>query len=394
MPDSLSNHDTVGVFRSERIGAIRAAAEAILPDVIALTERLIKVPAPTGSEAERAVVVAEAMSLEGMTPSIDSIGNVTATINGQRPRENTPVILAAHTDTIFPHGTPLEVTRTTSRISGPGVGDNCLGVAALVYLSRLFARAGIQPAGDILLAADVGEEGLGNLRGMRAVLEAWPNAKAVVAIEGHNLGRLTHVAVGSRRLLVTATGPGGHSWGDAGRPSAVHALAQIVSELSALPLPRSPKVSLNVGTFQGGVSVNTIAPTATCLVDLRSVDDTALRRLTERVERIIGSANRSGVRVVIDVMGDRPAGVVSLDSSIVQMATSILGALQVDVAFDASSTDANIPISKGIPAVCIGLSRGGNVHRVDEYIEVELITTGLAQLALLSLALADDSRTA
>jgi len=374
--------------------AIHAVVEPLVPQVLELTTEIAQVAAPTGEEMARSRHVTNLLPRLGLTEKeTDELGNVVATLRGRRS-DGPAVLLAAHLDTVFPATTVLDVRHENGRLHGPGVGDNSLGIAAMLMLPRIFHAVGVEPAVDVLLAANIGEEGLGNLRGMRAVMDAHPRIAAAVAVEGHNVGRVTHIAVGSRRLRVVFHGPGGHSWGDAGRPSAVHVLAQIVSELSSLPLPRSPKVSLNVGTFQGGVSVNTIAPTATCLVDLRSVDDAALRRLTERVERIIGSANRGGVRVEVDVMGDRPAGVVSLDSEIVQMATAILGALRVDVAFDASSTDANIPISKGIPSVCIGLSRGGNVHRVDEYIEIELISTGLAQLALLSLALADDSRTA
>jgi tripeptide aminopeptidase len=382
---------TVGrALTADRIAAVRSAAAAIAPDVVALTEQIARVPAPTGEEGERSRFVGELFRQRGHQTEVDALGDVVVPIAGRNGAAGAPVILAAHLDTVFPAATALRISRADSRLAGPGVGDNSLGVAALVCLPELLRAANEAPDRTVLLAADVGEEGLGNLRGMRAVLDARPDAAAVVAIEGHNLGRLTHVAVGSRRLKLTATGPGGHSWGDAGRPSAVHALAKVIAELSALPLSRSPKTSLNVGVFQGGVSVNTIAPEAWCVVDLRSVDAGALRRLGERVERVVAGANRGGVRVGAEVLGERPAGVVPLDSPIVRAATDVLGALGVEASYDASSTDANIPISRGVPAVCIGLTHGGNVHREDEYIELEPIATGLAQLALLTLALAED----
>ena len=372
-----------------RLAALRAAAESLAPAVIDLTTRIAAVPAPTGDEGERAAVVAAMLRDAGLPVSTDPLGDVLATLPGVN-RGRPPVVLAAHTDTVFPRATPLQIRREGERVLGPGVGDNSLGVAALVSLPALLRAAGFAPAVDVVLAADVGEEGLGNLRGMRAVMDAYPNAGAVIAIEGHNLGRLTHVAVGSRRLRVTATGPGGHSWGDAGRPSAIHALARVVADLGAMPIPRAPKSSLNVGTFVGGVSVNTIAPVATCVIDLRSVDAPTLTRLGERVDRIIEAANRDGVAFTRDILGERPAGVVPLESSIVRLATGVLSALGVETSYDASSTDANVPISRGIPAVCVGLTSGGNVHREDEWIAVDPIPTGLAQLGLLTLALADE----
>lgn len=212
----------------------------------------------------------------------------------------------------------------------------------------------------------------------------------MVALEGHNLGRVTHVAVGSRRYRVKATGPGGHSWGDFGQPNAIHALAKFIAELDAISLPRMPKTTLNVGTIEGGVSVNTISPSASCLLDLRSTDEHALQRLSERVTRLAAKHSRSdGVMLHLDTIGERPAGVVPVDSPIVKVATATLSALGVDATLDASSTDANVPIAAGMPAVCVGLTSGGNVHRVDEYIDTASIPLGVAQLGLLSLAICE-----
>jgi tripeptide aminopeptidase len=196
--------------------------------------------------------------------------------------------------------------------------------------------------------------------------------------------------VGSRRFRITAIGPGGHSWGDFGRPSAIHALAKLVSELDAIPLPRSPKTTLNVGTICGGVSVNTISPSASCLVDLRSTDETALRRLSERVTRLAKQSSRAdSIAFELEAIGERPAGVVAVDSPIVTVTAKTLQVLGVEPSFDASSTDANVPIAAGLPAVCIGLTTGGNVHRTDEYIDLEPVATGVAQLALAALAIAE-----
>ena len=377
---------------SERIEAVRAAADAVTPDVLELTALISAVPSPTGEETAKSLLVERLFATAGLTTERDAIGDVVGVIPG-RPQSragSSRLVVAAHIDTVFPIGTPLEVRRSAERLSGPGVGDNSVAVAAAIKLADLLRIAGEVPAVDVLLTGNVGEEGLGNLRGIREVLAARSDIGAVVALEGHNLGRVTHVAVGSRRFRITVKGPGGHSWGDFGRPNAIHGLSKLVAELDTIPLPRSPKTTLNVGMISGGVSVNTIAPEASCLLDLRSIDESALRRLSDRVTRLVDRSNRGDAVIYkAESIGERPAGVVAADSPIVQIAASTLTALGLEPSFDASSTDANVPIAAGIPAVCIGLTTGGNVHRTDEFIDLEPVAKGVTQLALLTLALAE-----
>ena len=376
----------------ERIEAVRAAADAVTPDVLELTALISAVPSPTGEETAKSLLVERLFATAGLTTERDAIGDVVGVIPGRPPSRagSSRLVVAAHIDTVFPIGTPLEVRRSTERLSGPGVGDNSVAVAAAIKLADLLRIAGEVPAVDVLLTGNVGEEGLGNLRGIREVLAARSDIGAVVALEGHNLGRVTHVAVGSRRFRITVKGPGGHSWGDFGRPNAIHGLSRLVAELDAIPLPRSPKTTLNVGMISGGVSVNTIAPEASCLLDLRSIDESALRRLSERVTRLVERSNRGdAVAYEAETIGDRPAGVVSADSRIVQIAAGALTTLGLEPSFDASSTDANVAIAAGIPAVCVGLTTGGNVHRTDEFIDLAPVPQGVTQLALLTLALAE-----
>ena len=376
----------------ERIDALCAAAKAVTPDVLDLTSLIAAVPAPTNDEGARSLAVERLFMSEGLTVKRDQLGDVVATIPGRlSPAAGAKsLLIAAHLDTVFARDTPLEIARTPERMTGPGVGDNSLAVATVVKLADVLRRADEVPAVDLVITGNVGEEGLGNLRGIREVLQARSDIGGVVAVEGHNLGRVTHVAVGSRRFRITANGPGGHSWGDFGRPSAIHGLAKLIAELDAIPLPRSPKTTLNVGTICGGVSVNTISPSSSCLVDLRSTDETALRRLSERVTRLTAQANRvDGIAFDLEAIGERPAGVVSVDSPIVKAAAKTLHALGVEPCFDASSTDANVPIAAGLPAVCIGLTTGGNVHRTDEYIDLAPVATGVAQLGLAALAIAE-----
>jgi tripeptide aminopeptidase len=376
----------------ERIEAVRAAAEAVTPDVLELTALISAVPSPTGEETAKSLLVERLFATAGLATERDAIGDVVGVIPGrQSSRTRTSkLVVAAHIDTVFPIGTPLEIKRTSGRLTGPGVGDNSVAVAAAIKLADLLRIAGEVPAVDLLLTGNVGEEGLGNLRGIREVLTSRSDIGAVVALEGHNLGRVTHVAVGSRRFRISVKGPGGHSWGDFGRPNAIHGLSKLIAELDAIPLPRSPKTTLNVGMISGGVSVNTIAPEASCLLDLRSIDESALRRLSDRVTRLVDRSNRGdAVDYTAESIGERPAGVVAVDSPIVQIAANTLAALGLEPSFDASSTDANVPIAAGIPAVCVGLTTGGNVHRTDEYIDLDPIPMGITQLALLTLALAE-----
>jgi acetylornithine deacetylase/succinyl-diaminopimelate desuccinylase-like protein len=379
----------VAVPTADYVPSALAAARALTADVLDLTLRIAAIPAPTGYEGTRSRFVTGWLNDAGANGLVtDDLGDVVVRVPGEG--DGPPVLIAAHLDTVFPSSIILDVRRVNGRLHGPGVGDNSLGVAAVLLLPKLLEQIGARPATDLLLALTVGEEGLGNLRGMRAVLDANPGLGAAIAVEGHNLGRVTHVAVGSRRLRVRVEGPGGHSWGDFGQPNAIHCLARIIAELDNLPTSTSPKTTLNVGLVEGGVSVNTIPPTASFLLDMRSTDEGALRRLADKVMHVIQGASRGGIKTSVEVLGERPAGLVPLGSRIVEVATATLKALGVDAICDASSTDANIPISRGVPAVCLGLTAGGNVHRTDEYIEIAKVPAGLAQLAVVALRLAEE----
>jgi len=379
---------TIDRLRAQpEIERLLSRAKMSLSDTIALTASIAQIPAPTGAEAERAAFVAQEMRAIGLADvHTDGVGNAI----GRRPGSgNGPtVMIAAHTDTVFSADTDLTVRRTTERIAGPGVGDNSLGVAAMLAAARLLTTLDVATAGDILFVADVGEEGLGDLRGMREAVRTYrDHLGAVVAVEGHNLGRVTHRAVGSRRYRITVQGPGGHSWGNYGRPNAIHVLAKLITDLVALPIPSTPKTSLSVGTIEGGVSVNTIAPTAATLVDLRSISQANLERLAGLVERTVRAVHIPDVQVTAAVLGDRPAGDLPADAPIVRTCMETLRALGIPPTLDASSTDANVPIGLGIPAVCIGIAEGGNAHRLEEFIRISTIPSGLQQLLLLILAL-------
>jgi len=367
---------------------VLAVVDACIEPIIELTTRLAEIPSPTNDEGQRATAVRQEMERLGYAQvSEDELHDVTGVIPGKDSSKC--LLLAAHIDTVFPRDVNLAVTRDGDTLHGPGIGDNTVSVASALMLIEVFRELGVQPAVDVVVTGNVGEEGLGNLRGMRAVVDSLPTIGGAIAIEGHSRGRITHRAVGSRRLRVTVTGPGGHSWGNAGLPSAIHHLARIVARLDDISLSDDPKTSFNAGLFNGGISVNTIAPEAVAVLDMRSPDADALADLVAEVERVIAMPAPDGVKVSVEVVGDRPAGALPRDAGLVPIAAEVLSELGLDVIYDESSTDANIPIGRGIPSICIGLTTGGNVHREDEYIDIPPLAKGFAQLALTTLRAAD-----
>lgn len=366
---------------SDRVARVSAVAAGFVEPIAELTAAIAAVPAPTNDEGERAVFVADTLRRLGLADvTIDHLANVVGRIPGTS--DGPALLLAGHIDTVFPRETPLTVSRNGDVLAAPGIGDNSLSVAAVAMVQEALRQLEFVPPVDVFVTGNVGEEGLGDLRGMRAVMDALPQVGAAIAVEGHSLGRITNRAVGSRRLRVTLTGPGGHSWGDAGRLSAIHEAANLVARLDAIPLSTDPKTSLNVGLFNAGISVNTIAPEATMVIDMRSVSAAALADLVATAEVIIDGARKPEIDVQVEIVGDRPAGALPGDAGMVPIGVKVLAALGMDAICDASSTDANIPISRGIPSMCIGLTNGGNVHRSDEYIRIRPIAVGFAQLLL------------
>jgi len=378
----------LSLLTSTLVAQVSAIAGQLVEPIAALTTVIASVPAPTNDEAARAQVVSDCLTRLGHSDvRIDEISDVVGRLPGRDSSK--ALLLAAHIDTVFPIETEINVSRTGDVLAAPGIGDNSLSVAAVAMVGKALEQLGRELPVDVYVTGNVGEEGLGDLRGMRAVIDQLPMLGGVIAVEGHSLGRITHKAVGSRRLRITVNGPGGHSWGDAGRPSAIHALARLVARLDEIELIRDPKTTLNVGLFEGGISVNTIAPDATIVIDMRSTSPESLHRLIRRVEEEIAHVETTELSVAIETVGDRPAGEVSRSRGMVPIGIDVLRALGIDATCDASSTDANIPISRGIPAMCIGLTTGGNVHRVDEFVRLRPLATGFAQLLLNTIVAAD-----
>jgi acetylornithine deacetylase/succinyl-diaminopimelate desuccinylase-like protein len=362
--------------------------------VIEETLHLCRIPAPTFEEAERAAYVAARMHAIGLAEvSVDAIHNVTGVLYGLSHGPTT--LVAAHLDTVFPRHTPLHIRRTQQRLYGPSIGDNSVAVAAMLAVATAMGRGNAVPAGRVIFAASVGEEGLGNLRGIRALLETWHGQiDTVIAVEGHGLDEVRTSGIGSTRLEITFTGEGGHSWGAFGTPSAIHAMGNVIYRISKLSVSRHPKTTFNVGLVEGGESVNTIAPHAKMVLDLRSVEPTSLQHLEARIAHILVEVEQTtGIRISSRVVGQRPAASLPINHPLCQGIQTIRQHLRLQPAtYSASSTDANLPLSQGIPAVCLGITRGGLAHTVKEYIDAAPILAGVQQLYLTilhSLATAD-----
>ena len=362
---------------------LAAEHDRIVADIIRLTQ----IPAPPFGEARRAAALRsdfQALGLKDVT--IDAEGNVTGVRPGLRTGGKGPfVAVAAHLDTVFPPGTDVTVRRDGWRLSAPGIGDNSRSLATLLAWIRALKAAGLKTEADMLFVANVGEEGAGDLRGVKFLFLKGPYAGRITAffsVDGSDPSGVVTRGVGSKRYRVTFSGPGGHSYGAFGIVNPMAALAGAVSGLYALTPPANPKTTYSASVVGGGTSVNAIPARVFLEVDLRSEDPGALDELDRgfrtAVERAVATENAARstaygpVRVDFGVIGERPAGQTAPDSAIVRLTRSAIRDRGFTPQDETSSTDSNIPMSLGIPAVTIGAGgRGGRAHAPDEWIEVE-----------------------
>lgn len=367
------------------IGDLRLAER-----VIELAIQIQQIPAPTFEEGRRAEFVRGLFEREGLEDVfVDEAGNVLGRfqVKGQRSQVK-PLVVSAHLDTVFPVETDLRVRREGDKVFGPGIGDNSLGVAALFgLLWGLRERRPPLPLGDgrgegeIWFIANVCEEGLGDLRGMKAVVDHFgAEVTGYLVLEGMALGCVYHRGTGVKRYRITAKTAGGHSWSDYGKPSAIHELSNLVVELTSMKLPESPRTTMNVGKISGGTSINVIASEAWMELDLRSEGQESLTELISKVEKKIEEARQADVTFEAEVIGQRPAGEISADHPLIQLAQECIREQGLEPALTIGSTDANIPLSKGYPALVLGIATGGGAHTTNEFINTGLVEKGLGQL--------------
>lgn len=338
-----------------------------------LVRAVTEIPAPPFGEAARAAWVRARLAARGLAPWEDEAGNVLVELPGGTGER---MALCAHLDTVFPAGTDTTVRERDGRLFAPGIVDDGAGVALLLELAMACAQGEAGPRPPVLAAFTVGEEGAGDLRGARRLVRDHAGALAAfVALDGH-LGAVIDTAVGSRRYRVTFRGEGGHAWADYPSPSAVHALGDAVHALHRLRPPDGSRGSLNVGEVAGGSSVNAIAEEAWLTLDLRSLEPEALQRMTAAAERRVRNvARRHRVRVETTVLGERPAGR-SDDGRLRDAARDALRAEGIAAQVAAASTDAGAATEAGLPALCLGLARGGDAHRLAEWLDPASLEEG------------------
>ncbi len=365
----------------------RSAAEVLarehdrtVADIIRLTE----IEAPSFQEATRAAIWHDMAKAHGLTDlAIDAAGNVTAM---RRGIGNGPLIcVAAHLDTVFPAGTNVVVRREGTKLFAPGIGDDTRSLAVLLAWVRAMDAAGIETRADILFVADVGEEGTGDLRGVRHLFQTGPYKDRIsqfITVDSPNMDRIVTGGVGSKRYRVTFKAPGGHSYGAFGAVNPLFAMADAISRLSRVPVPVEPRTTYSASVTGGGTSINSIPNAVWTEFDLRSESIDELERLEQRfldivhasvaAENDIRSTRQGPVTVDILRIGDRPAGYTSETHELVQFAKAAIEAKGFETGFAASSTDANIPMALGIPAIKIGSGgTGGREHSLEEWIDVE-----------------------
>lgn len=377
---------------------LRGGSNATTEEQVRITE----IPAPPFQENNRAAYMKKLLSSTGLHVEIDEIGNVIGEWPGSSPEI---VMLTAHLDTVFPAGTDVRVKREGGRLLAPGISDNGTGLVALVALSKAFHEAKIKTTKTILFVADVGEEGEGNLRGMRALAEAYKKRlKYVLALDGSSTEYVTTAALASRRVEITITGPGGHSWSDFGAPNPIHAMGRGIGRFVTARVPESPRTSFNIGEIEGGTSVNSIPASAHMKVDLRSESETELASIetllrdavkagideemsAARERGMAGSANLLNLK--INVLGVRPAGELTENSPLLAALLAADNQLGNRSRRERSSTDANIPLSMGIQAISVGAGgRSGGAHTLEEWYEPAGRELGLQRIALTVLSVA------
>jgi tripeptide aminopeptidase len=393
LPDRVST-----LTQDPAVKAALAAAKANEPQTIETQIRITEIPAPSFKEAARAGELRRLFQQAGLrNVRIDKAGNVLGERSGAALHPH--VVIAAHLDTVFPEGTNVKVRREGAVLYAPGISDDSRGLALLVAIARALNEANVQTPGSITFVADVGEEGLGDLRGMKAIFDDTLKGTVdrFVTIDGYGMG-LSYAFIGSRRYRVTVKGPGGHSFADFGTPNPIAALGRAIDRIEDLQVPGDSQTTFNVGRIGGGTSVNSIPVEAWMEVDLRSADRSALTALDGQLQKALDAAlaaeharwQRPGVlKMTKDLVGDRPVGAVPVSSMIVETAFAASRAVGAAPEVSVSSSDANYPTSLRIPSVHIGGGGAGSgIHAPSESFDTTDSWRGTERALLLTIALA------
>ena len=347
------------------------------PETVREQFRITEIPAPPFKEDTRAAYYLKQMQDRGLSDAyIDSEGNAIGVRKGVS--DGPTILIAAHLDTVFPDGTDTTVELRGGRYFAPGIGDDSRGLAAILSVISALEESDIETTGDIMFAGNVGEEGRGDLRGVKAIFRDQPHIDGFVSVDGTRLRRITNGGTGSRRFEFHFRGPGGHSFGAFGIASAIHAMGRAISKIAEIETPRFPRTTFTVGTVEGGISVNSIAADATFAIDMRSNDREQLARLEAQAKKLaLDAVNEENIRwgngetitVEFNLIGDRPVGKTEADHAIVQTAALAFDHLNIELQqLSTSSTDSNVPMALGVPAITIaGGGSGGGAHSPEEW---------------------------
>lgn len=389
-----------GLLDSRRVREALRFFESRAAEITDEQTAICSIPAPPFGEEERALYLCEKFRELGLKEAhLDEEGNCLALRPG---RSLSPlVVISAHLDTVFPAGTDFTVRRQQHRLLAPGIADDGCGLAALIALARVLEATGVETEGSLLFVGTVGEEGEGNLRGARHLLTRgkWAGRiDAFISFDGPGVERITHAALGSHRYRVRLKGPGGHSWGDYGVVNPVHALGRAVARLASYPAPSNPRTTFNVGRIEGGEGVNVIPREAIMDVDLRSTAMDELHRLDAFFRRAVresvddeNAARRSNdapLELELKLIGERPSGETPATAFIVRLSEEATRSVGYRPRLDRSSTDSNIAISLGVPAVTLGTGgSSGNSHTLQEWFDPRGRDIGLKRALLVTLGL-------
>jgi len=390
------------LLNETRVRGARAHIERSDEATLARQAALSAIPAPTGAEDARGARVAQMFGEVGLRDvGIDDVGNVRGWYgDGSGERGAGSVVLSAHLDTVFGPEFDVSVSRRGPRLEGPGIADNARGLAALVTLGEAMVRAQIATQRPVLFAATVGEEGSGDLRGVRHLLKGSVRPHAFIALDGAGIERIVHRALGAHRYHITFQGPGGHSWAAFGVANPAHAVGRAIDRIASIPADSAPRTAHSVVRLGGGTSLNSIPQQAWFDVDLRSEEPHALERLDEAVQSAVAQAlneeNRQRVPgtapLTVDVrrVGDRPSGLTPRTHPLVQTAVAATRAVGHDHQLACASTDANVPIALGVPAVALGAGgRAGDAHLPTEWYENDKGALGIVRALLVTAAMAE-----
>ena len=386
------------LLKDPAVQAAFAAAERNEPEILNEQARICEIPAPPFKEEVRGREFVRLFKQLGLQDvRMDKAGNVLGVRPGTKPRPN--LVFSAHLDTVFPEGTDVKVKREGNIMKAPGIGDDCRGLALMLAVIRAMNEAHVQTPGTITFVADTGEEGLGDLRGMKQLFGETLKDKidSFISVDGLGLG-IAHIGVGSLRYRVTFKGPGGHSYGAFGMANPIQAMGRAMAKIDDFQVPATPKTTFNVGRVGGGTSVNAIPFDAWMEVDMRSADKASLAALNEKFKTAMNEAvaeenkrwnGRGAVSVSPELVGIRPAGETPKDSAIVQTAIAVSKAMGIIEVLREGSTDSNVPMNLGIPAITIsGGGQGSGAHSLGETFDSTNSVQGTKRAILLAISLA------